>query len=174
LSWWLFFSPNDNYAGLLLLAHTWQGDLHYGACERRHGRVGGLLNGVKCARRRTVNNHSLTERERVSRVSSCGGPDWTNIGRLINPSAWICLLCVTHRKKQITSRYNSASTLNRNSRSPDSLKESDFFLTTAQPTTVQSPSPKTTAPPSPLAIATKLTTASALLWDPKYTNRYSL
>lgn len=103
-----------------------------------------------------------------------GETDWPNAGRLINPSAWICPKCVTHRKKQIASRNNSASTLNRNSRSPDSLKESDFLLTTAQPTQIQSPSPKTTAPPSPLAIAIKLTTASALLWDPKYTTRYTL
>ena len=39
---------------------------------------------------------------------------------------------------------------------------------TAQPTASSCTS---TAPPSPLAIASRITTASALLWDPKYTTR---
>ncbi|KAF2815886.1 Pkinase-domain-containing protein [Mytilinidion resinicola] len=44
---------------------------------------------------------------------------------------------------------------------------------TAQPTPhpPASRSNTTTAPPSPLAIANQLTTASAILWDPKYTSR---
>lgn len=43
--------------------------------------------------------------------------------------------------------------------------------TTAQPTSRTSASRSSTAPPSPLAIAEQLTTASAILFNPKYTRR---
>ncbi|KAF2399674.1 Pkinase-domain-containing protein [Trichodelitschia bisporula] len=42
---------------------------------------------------------------------------------------------------------------------------------TAQSTSHPSTSRNSTAPPSPLAIASQLTTAGALLWDPKFTSR---
>jgi hypothetical protein len=44
--------------------------------------------------------------------------------------------------------------------------------TAQQALSTSSSSRANTAPPSPLQIASKITTASALLWDPKYTSRH--